>query len=112
MTTILGNPTQVLDKMPGVESGDLMSSGLADRLSVRGGSDAETIAYYGGFYIIRPFHAMFGDSIFMNETVGDITLYKGITPVRYGQNLSGVMELDPAVSESGFHGKTHSLSNH
>ncbi len=82
-----------------------MSSGLSDRLSVRGGGDSENLVLFDGFYVVRPFHNMFGDSIFLSDLVGDMTLYKGVLPLQHGQALSSVLDIDPAEAMPPFHGR-------
>lgn len=108
-TSMTGDPVEVFSKMPGVETpsfklgGGTLSSDSS--LSVRGGNGSENIALMEDATVPYPYHRFMGDSIFIDEVIDKMVLYKGVIPVYYGQALSSVLDVSLVDGKPGFHGK-------
>ncbi len=103
--SITGDPVHSLTLMPGVE--DLGMGNLQDntKLSVRGGSGNENAALLDDALIQYPYHHFIGDSVFIDDIVDSIDLYKGVLPAEYGQAMSSLLQVNTIDGEPGFHGK-------
>ena len=74
------------------------SAPLSARTHVRGGREDELTVYFDGVAFDNPFH--FRDfpgpkGLLDPASVSSLELYSGVLPVRYGNALSGVVELEP-----------------
>jgi len=98
------DPLNILRKMPGVDG---FSEGSFDlsTFSVRGGNYIKNTVFLDGVYVQYPYHRLFPDSIFIEDLVDSITLYKGVLPSEYGQSLYSISILKFSEGESYFHGK-------
>lgn len=85
--------------------GSIQGSAEADGITVRGGKGRENAAYLSGMLIPFPYHAFIAESVFLDPLVGDLTLYKGVVPARFGQYLSSMLDLSLVEPEAGFHGQ-------
>lgn len=85
----------------------LTTSGFSSRPFVRGGRQNETAYYFDGVPLYEPFH--FKDfqgllGIFDPSVVSRIDVYSGVLPVRFGDRLSGVIDIVPRrVEPAGYH---------
>jgi outer membrane cobalamin receptor len=85
------DPLRVVARLPGVTN-----NGESGRLNVRGGSDDEVLFLVDGFPVRQAFHvpalqAPF--SAFDASLVSTIDVYTGGFPLRYGERMSGVVDL-------------------
>jgi outer membrane receptor protein involved in Fe transport len=85
----------------------LTTSGFSSRPFVRGGRQNETAYFFDGVPLYEPFH--FKDfqgllGIFDPSVVSRIDVYSGVLPVRFGDRLSGVIDIVPRrVEPAGYH---------
>ncbi|MCX7882459.1 MAG: TonB-dependent receptor [Brevinematales bacterium] len=104
--SLTSDPLDTLKKMPGVESIASRDLSTGSKLSVRGGEGFETAADLDGLFLVSFFHrGLLPDSLFIDDMIEEMALYKGVAPADYGQILSGflaVRQINPPV---GFHGK-------
>ncbi len=108
--SVTGDPLHSLTLMPGVEDlgiGDLQIGNLQDntKLSVRGGTGNENAALLDDALIQYPYHHFIGDSVFIDDIVDSIDLYKGVLPAEHGQAMSSLLQVNTIEGEPGFHGK-------
>ncbi len=102
---ITGDPVHTITLMPGVS--DLGMGNLQNntKLSVRGGTGNENLALLDNALVEYPYHHFIGDSVFIDDIVDSIDLYKGVLPARYGQAESSLLQVNTIEGEPGFHGK-------
>ncbi len=103
--SITGDPIEVLTKMPGVEGTSTGDLSTASKLSIRGGQGFETAGLIDGFQIDYFYHRVIPDSIFIDELIDEVSIYKGVAPVEYGQIMSGLFDVKTIKPAKGFHGK-------
>ena len=82
--------------MPGVETRSDWTAGF----NVHGGEADQTLILLDGYPIYSPFHLGGLFSTFISSAVGQIALYSGALPVRFGGRLSGVLDVTSAVPAS------------
>lgn len=86
-----GDAVRVVNRLPGMSSVGVSASPL-----VRGGAEDETLIRIDGVELIEPFHLADFQSIFStvdDRTIESINFYSGGFPARYGNRMSGVMEI-------------------
>jgi len=91
-----GDSIRIVNNLPGMSSVGVSASPL-----VRGGLQDETLIRIDGVDLIEPFHLVDFQSVFSaidDRTVDSIDVYTGGFPARYGNRMSGVMELATAAS--------------
>jgi hypothetical protein len=74
------------------------SNALSARSHVRGGRDEELAVYFDGVPLFEPFHYKDVQSLLGLLDPGSISkidFYSGVFPVRYGNRLSGVLDIAP-----------------
>ena len=96
-----------LDYLPGINE-DVMrvmrylpgtaSNSLSSRSHVRGGREDELAVYFDGAPLFEPFHfkdvqALLG--ILEPQSISTVDFYSGVFPVRYGNRISGVLDIEP-----------------
>lgn len=92
---------RVVQMLPGVVARNDFSAGY----NVRGGEADQNLILLDGVPIYNPFHLAGVYSTFIEPAVGDITLYTGGFPARYGGRLSSVLDVASRAEERpGFHG--------
>jgi hypothetical protein len=74
------------------------SNALSARTHVRGGREDELAVYFDGVPLFEPFH--FKDlqgflGILDPNTISGVDFFSGVFPVRYGNRLSGVLDIRP-----------------
>jgi outer membrane receptor protein involved in Fe transport len=74
------------------------SNGVSSRPYVRGGRQSELAVYYDGIPLFEPFH--FKDfqgllGVLDPAVVGSLDFYSGVLPVRFGDRLSGALDIVP-----------------
>ncbi len=88
-----GDPLQVLNSIPGIST-----VGVSSQPSVQGGLGDETGYYFDGVELLEPFHLKDFYSLISgisSETVANIDVYTGSYPSKYGNKLSGIVEITP-----------------
>lgn len=86
-----GDSMRVATRLPGVSS-----VGVSARPRIRGGLQDELLVLVDGVELLDPFHLADFQSIFSSiddRTVDAIDVYTGGFPARYGNRMSGVMEV-------------------
>ncbi len=105
--SITGDPLHSMTLMPGVEdlgAGDFSQN---TKLSVRGGTGNENVALLDEALVQNPYHHFIGDSVFIDDIVDNVDLYKGVLPAQYGQATSSLLQVNTIEGEPGFHGKVN-----
>jgi outer membrane receptor protein involved in Fe transport len=74
------------------------TNGVSSRPYVRGGRQSELAVYYDGVPLFEPFH--FKDfqgllGVLDPAMVGSLDFYSGVLPVRFGDRLSGALDIVP-----------------
>ena len=92
--------------MPGVQA----RSDYAAGFNVRGGEADQTMVMMDGYPIYNPYHLGGVFSTFIEPAVGQVELYRGNLPVRYGGRLSGVLDVQSAEPTSSKLGGSAELS--
>lgn len=103
--TGIGDPLDVLKKMPGVESISTGDLSTGTKLSIRGGQGFETIGFLDDAVVNFFYHRIIPDSVFIDDIIEEISLYKGVVPVEYGQLMSGMLNVKSISPPEGVHGK-------
>ena len=90
---------RVMRYLPGTAT-----NGVSARANVRGGRDDELAVYFDGVPLFEPFH--FKDyqgllGVLDPGSIARLDFYSGVFPVRYGNRLSGVLDLAPRRPEAG-----------
>ena len=81
---------KVMQLMPGVQAASEGSTGF----SVRGGNPDQNLVLLDGSTIYNAGHFMGFFSIFNNDAISDVKLYKGDMPANYGGRLSSMLEVN------------------
>jgi hypothetical protein len=74
------------------------ANALSARSHVRGGRDDELAVFFDGVPLFEPFHYKDVQSflgILDPESISTIDFFSGVFPVRYGDRLSGVLDIKP-----------------
>ncbi len=103
--SITGDPLHSMTLMPGVADLGFGGNQGNSRLSVRGGAGNENLAMMDEAMVMYPYHHFLPDSVFIDDIVDSIVLYKGVIPARYGQAMSSLLEVNSIEGKPGFHGK-------
>jgi outer membrane cobalamin receptor len=80
------------------------TNGLSAKPYIRGGLQDETLVLFNNVELLEPFHLKDFQSVFsgLNPTlIKSIDVYTGGFPARYGDRMSGVMDIDPTDEYSG-----------
>lgn len=95
-----GDSMRVVNRLPGVSS-----VGVSAKPRIRGGLQDEVLILLDGVELLEPFHLsdyQAGYSSIDNRTVDSIDIYTGGFPVRYGNRMSGVIDVKTNRAESPF----------
>jgi outer membrane receptor protein involved in Fe transport len=79
---------------------------LSARANVRGGRDDETMVWFDGVPLFEPFHFKDYSAVLgiLDPAAADrLDFYSGVFPVRYGDRLSAVMDVQPRAVRGGMH---------
>lgn len=76
--------------LPGVSSVGEASGGF----NVRGGSIGQNLVLFDGAPIFYTSHLFGFFSVFNQDVINDVTLYKGGSPARYGGRVSSILEVE------------------
>ena len=101
---------KVLQLLPGVQSTSEGSAGF----SVRGGSSDQNLIILDEATIHNASHLMGFFSVFNNDAVKDVTLYKGDIPAAYGGRLSSLLDVrmkDGNAKKFGMTGSVGTVSS-
>ncbi|MCL1973916.1 MAG: TonB-dependent receptor [Bacteroidetes bacterium] len=92
MPVLLGEPDliKIVQLLPGVLAVSEGSSGFI----VRGGSPDQNLVLFDKATVYNPSHMMGFFSIFNNDAVGNVQLYKGDIPAGYGGRLSSLLDVE------------------
>ncbi len=88
---LLGEPDvmRLLQLLPGIQSANERSTGI----SVRGGSIDQNLFLLDDAPVFQISHIMGFFSVFNNDAVKDINIYKGDIPANYGGRLSSLVDI-------------------
>jgi hypothetical protein len=120
---VIQQPTQTsariesedLDALPGLTQDALgavrhlpgtTSAGLSARTHVRGGRENEVSMYFDGVPLLMPFHLRdFPAPLSMLDpgVISGLELFSGVLPARYGNALSGVIDVKPRRWQGSSH---------
>ncbi len=91
LPVVLGeaDPVRTLTLYPGIST----ANDATTAINVRGGAGDENLIRLDDSEVFNPAHAIGLFSTFNSDAVGDVTLYKGGIPARYGGRLSSVLEI-------------------
>lgn len=93
----------------------MASVGLSAKPHIRGGLQDELLVLFNNVELLEPFHLKDFQSVFSGlnpSLIKSIDVYTGGFPARYGDRMSGVMDIDTTDGHSGFGGElTISLLN-
>jgi hypothetical protein len=76
------------------------ANALSARSHVRGGRDDELAVYFDGVPLFEPFHYKDVQSLLGlldPDSISTIDFFSGVFPARYGNRLSGVLDIQPRV---------------
>ena len=98
LPVVLGesDPIRTLTLYPGIST----ASDATTAINVRGGAGDENQIRLDDSEVFNPAHALGFFSTFNSDAVGDVTLYKGAIPARYGGRLSSVLEINQREGNS------------
>lgn len=82
---------KVVQMLPGVQAASEGSSGF----SVRGGSPDQNMIQFDKAALYNASHMLGFFSVFNNDAVGGLSLYKGDIPANYGGRLSSLLDVEP-----------------
>ncbi len=91
---------RIASQLPGTAS-----LGLSAKPHVRGGSADELLVRYNNIELLEPFHLRDFQSVFSGlnpSLIQSVDVYTGGFPVRFGNRMSAVMDIQPAVPEAPF----------
>ena len=80
---------KAIQLLPGVQATSEGSSGF----SVRGGSPDQNLILLDNTIVYNPSHMMGFFSVFNNDVVSDLELYKGDIPIKHGGRLSALLDV-------------------
>ena len=89
--TFAGDSLRIVHRLPGAAS-----IGISAKPNVRGGSDNELLVLFDGVELIEPFHLRDFQSMFSSfnpQTIQSIEFFSGGFPARYGNKMSGVLDI-------------------
>jgi hypothetical protein len=98
---------QELSALPGINEDVLRvtrylpgtaSNALSARTHVRGGRENELAVYFDGAPLFEPFHFKDVQSLLgmlEPQSISTVDFYSGVVPARYGNQISGVLDLEP-----------------
>jgi hypothetical protein len=96
---------KVLQLLPGVQSTSEGSTGF----SVRGGTTDQNLILLDGATVYNASHLMGFFSVFNNDAVKNVTLYKGDIPASFGGRLSSLLDVEMKEGDPGNFGMTASI---
>ncbi len=82
------------------------STPLSSKTHVRGGSDDEMLVRFDGIPQLAPFHFKDYGAILGSiepATIDTLNFFSGVFPVRHGDRLSAVMDIQPRRTDNGNH---------
>ena len=81
--------SRTLQLLPGISSNRYGSAGL----NIRGGKPSENLVLLDGILLYNHSHSFGFFNSFNSDAIKDVRIYKGGFPAKYGNRLSGVLEL-------------------
>ena len=98
---LAGDAMRVTARLPGIAS-----VGISAKPFVRGGVEDETLTLLDGIELLDPYHLADFQSIFSSvdaRLVDEINVYTGGFPARYGNRMSGVLDISTLESDVAAH---------
>lgn len=92
--SLAGDSFRVANRLPGMSS-----VGVSAKPRIRGGLQDEVLILVDGVELIEPFHLADYQNLFSaidDRTVGTVDVYTGGFPARYGNRMSGVVDVSTA----------------
>lgn len=86
-----GDSLRIVHRLPGAAT-----IGVTSKPNVRGGSDDELLVLFDGVELVEPFHLRDFQSMFSSfnpQTIQSIEFFTGGFPARYGNKMSGVLDI-------------------
>lgn len=98
-----GDPLRITGHLPG-----MATIGVSAKPHVRGGLQDELLVLFNNLELLEPFHLRDFQSVFSSfnpSVVQSIDVYTGGFPARYGDRMSGVMDIQPSQAVRGTGGE-------
>ncbi len=95
-----GDPLRILSTIPGIAS-----LGLSADANIRGGAREELLVRFNDVELIEPYHLKDFENIFSTlnpAVISVINVYTGGFPARYGNRMSGVLDIETNNSYQGY----------
>ncbi len=89
------DPLRAVGRLPGTASSEFSA-----KSNIRGGEADETLFRFDGLRLHNPFHLKDFQSVFSTidpSVISGIRIYAGGFPVRYGDRMSSVIDIDPLL---------------
>ena len=96
--TLGGDSMRAVNLLPGMSS-----MGVSVKPRIRGGLDDEVLVLLDGVELLDPYHFANYQNLFSaidSRIVDDVDVYSGAFPARYGNRMSGVIDVD-TLAQSG-----------
>jgi len=90
---------KVMQLLPGVQAASEGSTGF----SVRGGNPDQNLVLLDGATIYNSGHFMGFFSVFNNDAINDMKLYKGDVPANYGGRLASLLEVNSKDGDKNYY---------
>ena len=97
------DPLRVTSHLPG-----MATIGVSAKPHIRGGSQDELLVLFNNMELLEPFHLRDFRSVFSTfnpSLIESIDVYTGGFPARYGDRMSGVMDIRPTHPDQPFGGE-------
>lgn len=91
------DPIRIANHLPG-----MATIGVSAKPHIRGGAQDELLVMFNNLELLEPFHLRDFKSVFSTfnpNVIQSIDIYTGGFPARYGDRLSGVMDISPGTSD-------------
>jgi len=98
MVGVVEDIISAIKTLPGVS----YSGKFSAQPSVRGGAPSEMTATLDGFLIRNPYHWGGAFSIFNPNMIDTVKFSNGIIPIKYGNVMSGLIEVNSVIPNEGF----------
>ena len=97
------DPIRITSYLPG-----MAGVGVSAKPYIRGGDQDELLVLFNNVELLEPFHLRDFQSIFSTfnpSTINQIDIYTGGFPIRYGDRMSGVMDIEPGTTRDDSRGE-------
>ena len=103
MPSLGEDPLRITSHLPG-----MATIGVSAKPHIRGGSQDELLVLFNNMELLEPFHLRDFRSVFSTfnpSLIESIDVYTGGFPARYGDRMSGVMDISPTHPDQPFGGE-------